>query len=559
MSTQIDRQFDHLKKQIEKDPYTALFGPRREPFLDGGFWTTRDGDGDRKGKGKGRRRSWGEFWGAVLGDSKVGSSSSSGTGAGAGSGFGWMDVDGGDGIGRGMGKGDRFVDTTAKSTSTSTPASATTATAEPEPEHRRDQGQEAESEAVFDPITGRMVSKARVVDHPDDGQVEGKDVLQKSKTSEDMIDPQTQHDHLESPDKPKEFVDPDSDSRSQSETADANEPPGVIMAQPPENQEMSPEQTVKSEKGDRIHTSDVEGYPETATPLGQPPAGKESLKQEAEDLEFLNASDIRASYDSSKPELDTEKQKQETRRDLEEEFDSYVDPAGRINAQEIRSRYDSEKLNTDEPPATPDPSEDIHTESTNQPEPPKSTSTMYRILAYDSSTLQVTSAETSSSGPTGTTTEGEDLHPTDILARLNNPAKFLPHFASMHNDGYEIVSGGGDILVFKRVRTESAGRNISGTGLGKEEKLNHPPPPEYEYDHPPESGSTPLPETQSKPKKQTESTSRKIFRRMFLAGSATAATCYAVGVVSEYFRTGGQGGYGIDGFTEFESERRRRD
>src|SRR5699024_4272714 len=48
-------------------------------------------------------------------------------------------------------------------------------------------------------------------------------------------------------------------------------------------------------------------------------------------------------------------------------------------------------------------------------------------------------------------------------------------------------------------------------------------------------------------------------RRMAFAGTATAATCYAIGAVGGYFRTGGQDGRGIDGFTEFESERRHRD
>jgi hypothetical protein len=46
---------------------------------------------------------------------------------------------------------------------------------------------------------------------------------------------------------------------------------------------------------------------------------------------------------------------------------------------------------------------------------------------------------------------------------------------------------------------------------------------------------------------------------MLIGGVATAGTCYAVGVVVEYFRTGGEDGLGIDAFTEFESERRRRD
>jgi len=45
---------------------------------------------------------------------------------------------------------------------------------------------------------------------------------------------------------------------------------------------------------------------------------------------------------------------------------------------------------------------------------------------------------------------------------------------------------------------------------------------------------------------------------MLFAGTATAATCYAIGVVTEFFRTGGEDGTGVDGFTAFESERRRR-
>ena len=46
---------------------------------------------------------------------------------------------------------------------------------------------------------------------------------------------------------------------------------------------------------------------------------------------------------------------------------------------------------------------------------------------------------------------------------------------------------------------------------------------------------------------------------MFLAGIATAASCYAIGVVTEYFRAGGRDGHRMDGFTAFESERRHRD
>lgn len=46
---------------------------------------------------------------------------------------------------------------------------------------------------------------------------------------------------------------------------------------------------------------------------------------------------------------------------------------------------------------------------------------------------------------------------------------------------------------------------------------------------------------------------------MLIAGTATASTCYAIGVIVEFFRTGGKDGRGIDGLTVFESDRRRRE
>lgn len=46
---------------------------------------------------------------------------------------------------------------------------------------------------------------------------------------------------------------------------------------------------------------------------------------------------------------------------------------------------------------------------------------------------------------------------------------------------------------------------------------------------------------------------------MIFAGTATAGTCYAIGVVTEFFRTGGNYGRGADGFTVLESDRRHRE
>jgi hypothetical protein len=232
--------------------------------------------------------------------------------------------------------------------------------------------------------------------------------------------------------------------------------------------------------------------------------------------------------------------------------------------------------------------------------PSASLPAIYRVLAYDSSSLQVVIAETTSSVYSADRT----LHPAEVLSRLNNPAQFLPHFAQMQADGYEIVSGGGDILVFKKVREAgissmtaaepgenavSAATKINSAesrlqeqqGISNEMERDQPsarpeessssasrmvrrqetvysggPPNWSPYPPPPPVEVNTETETISH---EGESSFGRRTRWILLTGFATAATCYAVGVVCEYFRTGGEDGLGPEGFTEFESERRRRE
>ncbi|KAI9152150.1 hypothetical protein HJFPF1_09375 [Paramyrothecium foliicola] len=77
----------------------------------------------------------------------------------------------------------------------------------------------------------------------------------------------------------------------------------------------------------------------------------------------------------------------------------------------------------------------------------------YRILAYDSASQSVAVAETSSS----VVDLSSPATPADVLSRLSNPSKFLPHFRSLEMQGYEIFSGSGDVLVFRKVRPASVG------------------------------------------------------------------------------------------------------
>ncbi|KUL88171.1 hypothetical protein ZTR_04080 [Talaromyces verruculosus] len=222
-----------------------------------------------------------------------------------------------------------------------------------------------------------------------------------------------------------------------------------------------------------------------------------------------------------------------------------------------------------------------------------------RILAFDSVNSQVVCAETTSSMHTNEPIR----HAADVLLDLNNPAKFLPYFAKMKADGYEIVSGCGDILIFRKTATNGSESAIADSadveqlmistkgkiGSGTEtlvskdsDSLSQPtdrsksrivqrqetvftggPPNWSPYQSPssPSSATEELEYTQTEPSTKTSTATklRKGIRRIVLSGVATAGTFYAIGVVCEYFLTGGQDGLGPEGFTEFEAERRRRD
>lgn len=81
-----------------------------------------------------------------------------------------------------------------------------------------------------------------------------------------------------------------------------------------------------------------------------------------------------------------------------------------------------------------------------------SSAKLYKILAYDWKTDVVRVAETWSSVVDGAT---PPLTPAEVMTRLSNPSKFFPYFAPLETQGYEIVSGTGDVLVFRRVREPS--------------------------------------------------------------------------------------------------------
>ncbi|KAI0426680.1 hypothetical protein F5Y09DRAFT_56296 [Xylaria sp. FL1042] len=206
-----------------------------------------------------------------------------------------------------------------------------------------------------------------------------------------------------------------------------------------------------------------------------------------------------------------------------------------------------------------------------QPDEP----TVYKILAYDPTMQTINVAETTSVVPD----LAAPLSPTEVLLRLSNPTKFFPHFAPLQAEGFEIVSGGGDILVFRQVRPAKAaaqggttsvnpidmmGRSaavpnaaafVSPTGF-----VNYDVPRveeeslesifrsniEVRREEPVFSGQKLFSQNQGRKKSKK---SRSAGERAIIGGVWVAGISYALGVVSEYFLTGGTDGKGPTGFS----------
>ncbi|KZN92851.1 hypothetical protein EN45_030140 [Penicillium chrysogenum] len=246
-----------------------------------------------------------------------------------------------------------------------------------------------------------------------------------------------------------------------------------------------------------------------------------------------------------------------------------------LDATEIRSRYASLQPNPLDFDASEDrvgdfilKSQNLTTEKGEKRAASQSPSPKFHILAFDASTSRVSATQADSFFGVD-----EDGRPSEILSRLHNPAKFLPYFEKMQEDGYEIATGGGNILVFRKTLNPPR-HTLANTATDPEpaihaevaKRLRHDSmdstatyagaPWQSTTEPPSATGSS---RSEREPTTKPDSSFRKVGRGMLIAGTATASTCYAIGVIVEFFRTGGKDGRGIDGFTVFESDRRRRE
>jgi hypothetical protein len=202
--------------------------------------------------------------------------------------------------------------------------------------------------------------------------------------------------------------------------------------------------------------------------------------------------------------------------------------------------------------------------------------TIYKILAYDPTMQSINAAETTSI----VTDTASALTPAEVLLRLSNPAKFFPHFEPLKSQGYEIVSGSGDVLVFRKVRSgappeprkepatssndhkrrganpidgmqpiAATGNFASPTGFVNHDIPGEADPPfksniDVRREEPVFSGKRNWEDGDEAPKRNVRGRGKRL-----LIGAAWVGACsYAVGVVAEFFRTGGIDGNGPQGF-----------
>jgi hypothetical protein len=202
----------------------------------------------------------------------------------------------------------------------------------------------------------------------------------------------------------------------------------------PEDFRGSWAQQYMSDEGPGAASMD-ESFPPLEPALDRPDKAKssESVETEVAAAKGKKAQQIQPAEDQEADQVKILKGK-----DLEKELKAiYEETYGKIEEEPI--------LSSSLKP-TPDPNPELASDAEYAATPPESS--LYKILAIDPSTQQIQTADA--------TSIAADTHPpltvVDVMQRLSNPSKFFPHFEPLQSQGYEIISGSGDVLVFRKVR-----------------------------------------------------------------------------------------------------------
>ncbi|KHN98424.1 uncharacterized protein MAM_03548 [Metarhizium album ARSEF 1941] len=163
---------------------------------------------------------------------------------------------------------------------------------------------------------------------------------------------------------------------------------------------------------------------------------------------------------------------------------------------------------------------------------------MYKSLAFDPVSQTMSIAETSS----GVIETASPATPAEILLRVSNASKFFPYFSALRAEGYEMASGGGDVLVFRKVRpgpsfAENQGATVNPIDMmGRSAASSFASPTGFvNYESPQYRPATAGQGPELKIAKK-----RSLGRKVVIGTAWVAGTAYAVSVMGEYFSTGGK-------------------
>ena len=170
---------------------------------------------------------------------------------------------------------------------------------------------------------------------------------------------------------------------------------------------------------------------------------------------------------------------------------------------------------------------------------------VYKILAFNPTTDCVETAETSSS----VSDSAAHMTPAEVLLRISNPAKFLPHFGPLQAQGFEIVSGNADVLVFRKVREAVPDAQVSSVASSSVNPVDMTGAAPAALGSQSEEGvHREEPAVSGEAKSESGKQGRKnVTKRVAVGAAWLAGISYSLGVVGEYFRTGGSDGTGPRG------------
>jgi hypothetical protein len=188
-----------------------------------------------------------------------------------------------------------------------------------------------------------------------------------------------------------------------------------------------------------------------------------------------------------------------------------------------------------------------------------SSDSAFKILVLDPQTRSISSVDA--------TAASQDSSPLTTAAKamggLTHPHQFLGHLPRLQAEGYEPVSGSGNVLILRKVKDTSKAAtggpainpvDLMGNFASPTGYVNYETVREDGHDKPEPPFRSNITVRREEPvfsggkSRQQGRPRRRLVKRVLMGTVWVGGVAYAVGVLGEYFSTGGFDGIGPKGF-----------